>query len=172
MADVDLSLARKGDPAAFERLVTPHLKGLYGFICKRTGAMADDVYQETLLSAWRALPGFREGSTLKTWLYAIADYKCLDALRKKGREPQPAEPDEDMQSPGFEENSLRRMEIRQALAGLSRGDQSLLYLLYTQGFTQKEAADVLGIPEGTVKSRLSRLRKALKEMLGGEEDGH
>ena len=171
MAEVDLSLARKGDPEAFERLVTPHLNGLFGFICKRTGAMAEDVYQETLLSAWRAIPGFKEGSPLKTWLYAIAGYKCLDALRRKSRELQHTELDEDLESPGFEENSLRGMDIRQALAALNKEDQSLMYLLYTQGFTQKEAAAVLGIPEGTVKSRLNRLRKALKEKLGGEQDG-
>ena len=172
MAEIDLSLARKGDPAAFERLVTPYLKGLFGFIAKKVRGLAEDVYQETLLSAWRAMPGFKEGSTLKTWLYAIAGYKCSDALRRLSREPQSIELDEQQESAGFEESSLHRMDIRQALAKLREEDQALLYLLYTQGFSQKEAAIVLGIPEGTVKSRLNRLRKALKNLLGGEQDGY
>ena len=171
MAEVDLLLARKGDPAAFERLVSPHLKGLFGFIVKRVRGLAEDVYQETLLSAWHALPGFKEGSTLKTWLYAIAGYKCSDALRRLSREPQPIELDEQQESAGFEESSLHRMDVRQALAKLREEDQALLYLLYTQGFAQKEAAIVLGIPEGTVKSRLNRLRKSLKHLLGGGQDG-
>ena len=170
MDDV-LTLARNGNPAAFERLVSPYLKGLYGFIRKRVDEQAEDVYQETLLSAWQALPGFQQNASIKTWLYAIAGYKCADALRKHMRQPQMEEMDERAASPGFEEGTLARMDIRDALDALGAEDQQLLYLVYHEGFTQKEAGVILGIPEGTVKSRLYRLRGILQQALGGEQDG-
>ena len=171
MPERDLILARKGDTAAFERLVTPHLKGLFAFIKRRTGFEAEDVYQETLLGAWRAISGFSEGSSLKTWLYAIAGYKCADALRRKTRAPVTVEADETLEGGGFEESSLQRLDLGNALKRLPEESQSLLQLVYTEGFTLKEAAGVLGIPEGTAKSRLHALRRTLKELMGGEGDG-
>lgn len=171
MQEPDLERARRGDPAAFERLVNPYLKELFFYIRKRVGQQAEDAYQETLLAAWRAIPGFKEGSTLKTWLYAIAGYKCADALRQKGREPQWAGLEEHSRQAGFEEEQVKAMTIRDALAQFDGEDQALLYLVYTQGFTQVEAAMLMGIPEGTVKSRLYRLRNQLKARLGGEGHG-
>lgn len=167
MSEHDLSLAKKGDPAAFERLVTPYLKGLYGFIAKRVSDQAEDVYQETLLGAWRAMPGFREGSTVKTWLYAIAGYKCTDAIRKKASSPILDELDEQTGTQGFEDSSVNTMDIRNAMRSFHHEDQTLLYLLYHQCFTQKEAAMMLDIPEGTVKSRLNRLKRQLKDHISG-----
>lgn len=164
----DLSLARTGDPAAFQRLVTPHLKGLYGFLARRCGQLAEDVYQETLLGAWQTIGGFREGSSLKTWLYAIAGYKCTDALRKHLKQPQLVTLDELPGDGGFEGASVKRLDLKDALSALAPEDQALLHLLYTQGFSQKEAGDILGIPEGTVKSRLYYLRRSLKEVLDHE----
>jgi len=87
------------------------------------------------------------------------------------RQPQMEEMDERAASPGFEEGTLARMDIRDALDALGAEDQQLLYLVYHEGFTQKEAGVILGIPEGTVKSRLYRLRGILQQALGGEQDG-
>ena len=165
--DHNLTLARQGDPTAFERLLTPYLAGLYGFIRKRVDQMAEDVYQETLLAAWRAIPGFKEDATVKTWLYAIAGYKCADAIRGLSRQPRKEELDEATPVPGFEEDAAGRMDVKTALKSLDKEDQQLLYLVYGQGFTQREAAGILGIPEGTVKSRLHRLRNTLKDRLEG-----
>ena len=165
--DTNLILARKGDPVAFERLLSPHLAGLFGFIRKQVNQMAEDVYQETLLAAWRAIPGFKENASIKTWLYAIAGYKCADAIRSLTRQPHLEELDETAQSPGFEEDSAGRLDVKTALGRLEKEDQQLLDLVYSQGFTQREAACILGIPEGTVKSRLNRLRNTLKAHLKG-----
>ena len=169
MQEHDLALARKGDPAAFERLVTPYLNGLYGFLVKRMGSLAEDIDQETLLGAWHNIKGFAGDASIKTWLYAIAGYRCADALRKKAREPLQTQLDERLCDSGFESDTTRALDIRDSLRTLDPEDQSLLYLVYTQGFTQRQAAGVLGIPEGTVKSRLSRLRTTLKSRLGGEQ---
>lgn len=167
MSESDLTLAQRGDPAAFERLVSPHLKGLYGFILKRTQNQAEDVYEESLLAAWRAIKGFQRGSTVKTWLYAIAGYKCTDAIRKNASSPAFKELDETQAVPGFEDDSVTAMDLRTALSHTSDDDQALLHLIFHEGFTQKEAGDLLGIPEGTVKSRLNRLKKQLKLSLTG-----
>lgn len=167
MNQVDLQLAQAGNPAAFERLVTPHLQGLYGFLQRRMGQEADDVYQETLLGAWKTIGSFQGGSSIKTWLFAIAGYKCADAIRKKGRTPVPAEMLEEPAQESFEEDSMRRMDISSALARLDPEDSSLMYLVYTQGFSNKEAAETLNIPEGTVKSRLYRLRSQMRDQLKG-----
>ncbi len=167
MNELDLQHAQAGNPAAFERLVTPHLNGLYGFITRRVGQDADDTYQETLLGAWKAINSFQGGSSIKTWLYAIAGYKCMDALRKKARTPVPAEMLVEPSQDSFEEESMRRIDMKNALTTLSPEDRSLVFLAYTEGFTRREAADIMGIPEGTVKSRLHRLRHELKKHLGG-----
>lgn len=166
MQERDLTLAQQGDPAAFERLVTPYLKGLFAFIRRRAGNEGEDVYQETLLAAWRAIPGFSAASSLKTWLYAIAGYKCVDALRRKARAPLTQEADETLGDGGFEEGSLEKIDLNTALKRLDSEDQALLQLVYLEGFTLSESASVLGIPEGTVKSRLYTLRKTLKDQLG------
>lgn len=170
MPETDLARARDGDPAAFERMVTPLLPGLFGFIRRRLGQGAEDAYQETLLAAWRAVGGFSGQSSLKTWLYAIAGYKCADALRKMSREPGTEEAGDALAEEPFEEKSLERMDLKAALAALKPEDQSLLYLVYAQGFSLREAAGSLGIPEGTAKSRLHTLRKRLKNSLGGGTD--
>lgn len=171
MQDRDLTLAQQGDPAAFERLVTPHLQGLFAFIRRRAGNEAEDVYQETLLGAWRAIGGFAGSSSLKTWLYAIAGYKCQDCLRRKARAPVTGEANETLGDEGFEEGSLLKMDLDSALKRLPEGDRSLLQLVYAEGFTLREAAGVLGIPEGTAKSRLHRLRTTLQAAMGGGNDG-
>lgn len=168
MPETDLARAREGDPAAFERLVTPLLPGLFGFLRRRLGQGAEDAYQETLLAAWRAVGGFSGQSSLKTWLYVIAGYKCADALRKRGREPKTEEAGDALAAEPFEEGSLERMDLKAAVLALKPEDRSLLFLVYSQGFGLREAAETLGIPEGTAKSRLHALRKRLRTSLGGK----
>ena len=124
-----------------------------------------------MLGAWRNIRGFGGNASFKTWLYAIAGNRSMDALRKQARAPEFSELDEQHSQEGFEETAARAMDIRESLGKLCSEDQTLLYLLYTQGLNQKEAAAILGIPEGTVKSRLHRLRALLQQRLGGEPHG-
>ncbi len=147
----------------FETAVHPFLEGLFAFIRCHAPGDPEDVYQETLLAAWQGFERFRGDAAMKTWLYAIARFKCMDALRRKYRQGSP--PPVDMPQEGFEERAVVRADLGTALEQLKEDDRALLYMVYAQGFLQKEAAEVLGIPEGTVKSRLHHLRKQLKERM-------
>ncbi len=147
----------------FEASVHPFLEGLFAFIRCHAPGEPEDVYQDTLLSAWEGFERFRGDAAMKTWLYAIARFKCLDALRKKYRKQDL--PAEEERTEGFEDTAVRRADLHTALEHLKADDRALLYMVYAQGFLQKDAAEVLGIPEGTVKSRLHALRKQLKQLM-------
>ena len=169
MTDKNLKKAIRGDQLAFEELVTPYLKGLYNFILYRVRDGGDDVYQETVLEVWKQLGSFDERSTLKTWMYGIARHKCADHYRKAYRNAEmTTAQDETLADEGFEERLAEQVDAESMLQSVDSEDRSLLYLVYAQGFTIREAAQILGIPEGTVKSRLHYLKKALKERFGSE----
>jgi RNA polymerase sigma-70 factor (ECF subfamily) len=89
-----LARARAGDPEAFRQLVDPHRRELEVHCYRITGSVqdAEDMVQETLLAAWRGLPGFKERSSVRAWLYRIATNRCLNALRDSGRRRPPAAP--------------------------------------------------------------------------------
>lgn len=160
------------DPAHqyFESVVSPYLRGLYAFIRGHAPSDPEDVYQETLLAAWRGFDRLREPDQLKPWLYAIARHKCLDALRGKYQRLEDAADDEQAEpgAQGFEQASAIRMDLHQALQALKPDDQLLLYLCYRQGFTNQEAGKLMGIPTGTVKSRLHALKNRLRASLEEE----
>ncbi len=171
MTDALLKKAAGGDPEAFAELAGPFLKGLYAFIRCRVPRGAEDLYQETLMEAWRGLPGFDGRASLKTWVYGIARHKCLDQLRREYRRPVAPLMPEGEAGPGvpvegFEDGAVRRIDLQTALRGLNGEDRGLLQLVYAEGFSVREAAQILCIPEGTVKSRLHSLRKALRQALG------
>src|SRR5215216_3092627 len=80
-----LAAARAGDEAAFQRLVEPHHAGLHAHCYRMLASLhdAEDALQETLLKAWRAVPGFDGRSSVRTWLHRIATNACLDAIRRR-----------------------------------------------------------------------------------------
>lgn len=147
----------------FETAIRPFLDGLFAFIRCHALKEAEDVYQETLLAAWQGFERFRGDAAMKTWLYAIARFKCMDALRRMYARREV--PQQEAPAPAFEEAAVVQVDLHTALERLKEDDRALMYLVYAQGFLQKEAAEVLGIPEGTVKSRLHTLRKQLKERM-------
>src|SRR5262245_53490428 len=84
-----LARARAGDEAAFGDLVEPYRREIQLHCYRILGSLQDaqDMLQETLLSAWRGLDGFQERASLRAWLYRIATNRCLNALRDRGRRP-------------------------------------------------------------------------------------
>ena len=95
MSEGLLSRARAGDQDAFGELVGPHRRELQAHCYRIVGSVpdAEDMVQETLLAAWRALAGFEGRSSVRAWLYKIATNRCLNALRDSGRRPPPPPPE-------------------------------------------------------------------------------
>jgi RNA polymerase sigma-70 factor, ECF subfamily len=144
----------------FERIAMPHLRSLLRVARRLTldGAAAEDLAQETLLLAWRGFHQFQTGSNARAWLFRILLNAFYGQGRKAQREPEPV--------PAIVDTRLQEsLEIAEALEALPIEQRTVLLLCVVEGFTCREAAEVLGIPIGTVMSRLSRARQELRTSL-------
>ena len=183
MDEMTLRRAKRGDPAAFEALITPHERMVWRVCWHYTQHTEDarDCAQETMLKAWRALPDYRGDCSLETWLYRIATSCCLDFLRTKSRGT--AESTEQLAeeggfdppdpSPQPEEELQRRderAELQSALAALPDDMRIALTMSAVEGRRYEDIAQVLGVAPGTVKSRISRARVRLSEILSGKRE--
>jgi RNA polymerase sigma-70 factor (ECF subfamily) len=168
----------------FEELALPHLRSLYRFAAKLTGnaAAAEDLVQETYLKALQALPTLRDPERAKSWLFQILSRLVIDRHRRAGREIVVAVEDLDRFSLYdliWEEDPLpysdrlhddflaqfRDEDVRAALQGLPEVYRTPLILVYAEGMTYRELAEILDCPLGTVMSRLHRGRKILEHEL-------
>lgn len=147
----------------FEQFVVPLASGLLRFARRLTAnkGTAEDLVQDTLLKAWRSYHQFEPGTSIKAWLYRI----LINTHHAQGRRPCSrlhAVPMEDIPSnlPTHE-----ALEMRQALGRLPEDQRTALLLAVVEGFTCREIAEIAGVPMGTVMSRLSRARNALREVL-------
>ena len=164
--------ARAGDVRAFERLYREHVGRVYGLCLRMTrdATMAEDCTQETFINAWKALGRFETRSSLATWLHRIA----VNAALAKRRKPTyvvdlPLEDDEDLvESDWTLETPLEVNEIEAAIERLPEGARDVLVLHAIYGYSHVEAAEMLGVAEGTCKAQLHRARGLLKERLGVE----
>src|SRR5215469_181547 len=163
--------ARAGDTRAFERLYREHAGRVYGLCLRMTRDphLAEDCTQETFINAWRALPKFETRSSLSTWLHRIAVNVSL-AKRRKSTPVEPAPDEEEGGGPGewTLETPVEVHEIETAIGELPEGARDALVLHALYGYSHVEAAQMLGIAEGTCKAQLHRARKLLRERLGVE----
>ena len=164
------------DRQAFEELAYPLLDSAYRTALRMTGqpASAEDLVQEAFLRAFRAFSQFERGTNFKAWLFRILTNVFLNDYRRKGREPQTSDFSEaEPADPAPETGQFKAEEVEAIRARL--GDETsraldrlpsdfrLPFLLSTfEGFSYKEIAAILGIPIGTVMSRLFRARRLLK----------
>jgi RNA polymerase sigma-70 factor, ECF subfamily len=173
------------DPALkerFERQVLPLLPNLYSAALRmtRNPADAEDLVQETYLRAYRGFSGFEEGTNLRAWMYRILTNTFINSYRKKQREPVTVQEDdldewylydklgENGVEPSAEAEVIRSMpdeDVQRALEALPEGFRLAVLLADVEGFSYKEIAEILGIPIGTVMSRLHRGRRALEKAL-------
>ena len=176
LTDRDLALAvRAGDEAAFAELVRRHQDAVYRFVLRMVGSRDEalDLAQETFVRAWQALPQWQPEAQFRTWLFRIASNAALDALRR--RKIVAFEPlDESFTVAAGEPDPERRLELNQriaaleeSLARLSADHREILLLRELENMSYEEIGAVLGITEGTVKSRLARARTALLAAHGG-----
>jgi len=150
-----------------------HYEAVFRFCARRVGVdRAADAAQETFLTAQKVLPKFRGESTLSTWLFGIAHNECRRMSRHQRGEPllleiDPARPT----SERSEETLVDREALRAALSRLSPEHREVVMLHEVEGLTYEEAALILGVPVGTVKSRLHHAFLNLRKHLSptGEE---
>jgi len=170
------------DPARFEQEALVFADALYGAALRMTRDRADaeDLLQETYLKAFRAYGRFEEGTNLRAWLFRILTNSYISTYRSRQRAPQLTDVDdvEDMYlykrltatglSRSAEDAALERLTAPEVLAALEElPEQFRLAVLLSdvEQFSYKEIADIMGVPIGTVMSRIHRGRKALQKAL-------
>ena len=169
--------AAGGDTEAFERLVETYENKIYTLALRMSGSPDDagDIAQEAFLAAWRGLPAFRGEAGFATWLYRLASNAAIDYLRRQRK--QRGELSLDDEELGLDavdagpgpQDAAEGEEVRSAVAAglraLSEGHRQVLVLRELQGLSYEEIAAVLAVDLGTVKSRISRARSALRKIL-------
>jgi RNA polymerase sigma-70 factor (ECF subfamily) len=187
LSDAELvRAAKQGELAAFEELVSRHERQIYTLALRlvQNPHDAEDVTQQTFLSAVQALDGFREEASLGTWIHRIATHAALKLLRKRqGLDTvsleQATEPDQETdtiphpeyiadwrQSPAelVHQHETRRL-LDEALAQLDTKHRVVFLLRDVEGLSVRETAEALGLTEANVKVRLLRARLQLREYL-------
>lgn len=159
-----------GDPAAFDDLVARFHEPLWHYVRRTAGdlSMAEDVIQDGWLRILRGIGRLREPDKLRPWLFGIVRRALMDRLRARYahdvHEPLAAEPaDSRDPEPLADDEDLARLEA--AVDALPPADREATVLFYLQGLDLREVAQIQEIPVGTVKSRLHRARRLLRERL-------
>jgi RNA polymerase sigma-70 factor (ECF subfamily) len=158
-----------GDRYAFEELFQRHRVRLYRLARRhsRTAEDADDALQDAMLSAHRAAGSFRNDAQVRSWLYRIVLNACQDGLRRNAIRPTVALAPEDCPPVADGTGRLETaLLVRQALSRLPIGQRAAVVAVDMHGYSVADAAALLDIAEGTVKSRRARARARLAVLLG------
>jgi RNA polymerase sigma-70 factor, ECF subfamily len=158
--------AQAGERAALDALLRRHYDRLYALCRRMTGDDADaaDACQEGLMAIVRGLPGFDGRSAFGTWAYRVTTNACLDELRRRRRRPEPGLPEGSAEVPApvdLVEGVTTRLDLDHALQSLPADYRAAVVLRDVCGLSYDEIGQTLGIPPGTVRSRIARGRSAL-----------
>ena len=172
-SDDDLLAAHAGgDPQAFSELVRRHRDRMWAVALRtlRDPDEAADALQEAFISAFRAAGSFRGQSQVTTWLHRIVVNACLDRMRRRQARPTSPLPGEGPDEPAAGRDTIADREtqlaVGDALAQLPPDQRATVVLVDVQGYSVTETAQLLGVAEGTVKSRCARGRTKLAVLLG------
>ena len=155
--------AATGDPIAFGSLVRLYQGRIRAFLLRLNAgdrALADDLAQETFLEGFRKIAQYRGEGTFSGWLYRIAYSRFL--MNVRARRDTPAQPEE---AATTEAPDGARLDLERSMARLMPEERAALTLCYALGYSNEEAAGILSLPLGTVKSHILRGREKLKLML-------
>ena len=147
----------------------------YARALARDVVTADDLVQECLTRALTKLHLWRDGSNLRAWLFTILHNQYVNHVRRSIRIGAPVEFDAaapQLSQPGNQEKRLELRDLDRALGRLPTEQRSVILFIGLEGMPYCDVSAVLGIPIGTVRSRLSRGRTALRVLMGVESDGH
>ena len=164
----------RGDPRAFGELVARHERRIYGLCLRILGNRedAEDATQEAFLAALRKASGFRRAAAFSTWLYRIAVNAATDQARRRGRARLTALDPEDASLTGGDlgEVVASAVAVQTALTQVPEEFRVAVVLCDLYRVPYADAAQILEVPVGTVKSRVFRGRLALAEQLGGSPE--
>ena len=186
--------AKQGDADAFALLVQTYETSVYRLALRMCGNAhdAEEVAQEAFMAAWKGLPSFRGESKFSSWLYQLTTNEAINFLRKEKRH-RAATPLEDETEPATDDTAHRAAEakelqqaLQQALEALTPEHRQIFLLRQMRQLSYEEIGQLLGLESGTVKSRLNRAKKQLRQNLlqqgnffpsssviqKGEEDDH
>jgi RNA polymerase sigma-70 factor (ECF subfamily) len=163
----------EGDSAALAELYTRLRDPLAAYLTLivRDSSLREEVIQDTFLAVWNGAGRFRGESSPRSWVFGIARRRAIDALRRT-KTPLLVEIDERARvdrAPGPEQVAIANFEaaeIRSAIERIAAIHREVLMLIFTQGLSYAETAEILAVPIGTVKSRLSNARRTLRNELG------
>ena len=174
-----LAQVATGDEAALHQLYLAYRPRLRRYLWHQLDgdeSSVEEALQDVFLAAWRTASGYRGEARVSTWLYQIAHNVALSARRRLARRPdsprlnapvddggeyRDAADGSDLSSGAFDDTLLDRLTLGEALDRLSPRHREALALVFQHGFSLHEAAQILDVPIGTVKSRISYARKAL-----------
>lgn len=169
----DVVAAAAGDIAAFERLVIAIQGRVWRYLVHLVGdrGLAEDLAQEVLIRVHRKLDTLRDPEGFTSWVLVVARNAAYDAGRAKLRRPLTlvADPDADLSRTHGDPHLA--VEVRDVLDRLDPDLREAVVLVGMIGLSYREAAETIGVPEGTVKSRVFRARQNLHEMLGRSGGG-
>jgi len=165
-----ITRAQQGDRGAFGQLVRHHREGVINVVYRMCGDanLAEDTAQEAFIRAWQHLPNYQPRSPFRNWVYRIASNMALDTLRREretvGLDSLPLA-NSDRGPEAVVEREERGERVRQAVLALPPASRAVLVLREYEELSYREIADTLGIPIGTVMSRLNYARNRLRESL-------
>ncbi len=173
MSDAELLRAHvAGDPYAFDTLIKRHRDRLWAVALRtmRDPDEAADALQDALISAFRAAGSFRAESAVTTWLHRIVVNACLDRIRRRKARPTVSLPEEGPGEPVERRDQISErdtaMAIEAALGELPVEQRAAITLVDLEGYSVADSAQILGVAEGTIKSRCARGRARLATLLG------
>jgi RNA polymerase sigma-70 factor (ECF subfamily) len=161
-----------GDRLAMQVLFVRHHVRVYRFVVRlvRDQELAEDLISEVFLDVWRQADRFQARSAVSTWILAIARFKALSSFKRRVEEQLDEETAAAIEDAGDDpELAIRKKDqgeiVRKCLSRLSPEHREIVDLVYYQGRTVGDAAEIVGIPENTVKTRMFHARKRLSELL-------
>lgn len=168
-----IALVQSGSRDAFDRLVRRWTPKLVRYVTRVLGHpdVARDIVQETWIAAIRGLKKLDDPSRFPAWIYSIAHRKCIDGIRRNQRVRRLKEHVGREAAVASNVNLTRREydhppDLATAISRLSHEQREVVHLFYAEDLSLEDIASVLGVPPGTVKSRLHRARESLKTHLG------